>query len=308
MANNLYPLEVELDEKKILRLMQVFKSAQKEIEKEILTATDFGVANRKAILAQIDEIVDELAEETGTIVQKEIPFYYENGAKIANRQLKNIGADVAINEGFNRVHRQAIQALVDDTARAFAESMVGIKRNSRVMLGKAVRERITQRMAKGLISGEALEDVKNGIKEEIREKGIASLKDKANRTWTLDRYSEMLFRTKSVEARNRGLVNRMAEYNYDLVQVSNHNSSHDACRVWEGRILSITGDTKGYPTVAEAENKGLFHPNCKHAINVLIPSLARKTEAYNPDERTRIISKSEIEKATRLERDDLPRK
>jgi hypothetical protein len=117
----------------------------------------------------------------------------------------------------------------------------------------------------------------------------------------------MLFRTKAVEARNRGLANRMVEFNYDLVQVSNHNSTHEECRVWESRILSVSGATKGYPTVAKAEAAGLFHPNCKHAINVLIPSLARQTEAYNPDERTKVISKKEIEKATRLERGNLPK-
>ncbi len=303
---NLYPLEVELNQASLDKLIKVFVTAQHSIENELLTATDFGVANRKAIIAQIDSILEDLAEEADTIIQKELPLYYKDGAEIANKQLNNIGAPISVKSGFNRVHKEAIAALVDDTARAFGESMTGVDRNVRVLMGKRIRQEITQKMAKGLIAGDALKDVKGSIKQEILEKGVSALKDRSGKSWSLDRYTEMLFRTKAVEARNRGLINRVTEYGYDLVQVSNHNSAHEECRVWEGRILSTTGATKGYPTVAEAEAAGLFHPNCKHAINVLIPSLARETEAYNPDERTRVISKAEIEKATHLERGNIP--
>jgi len=74
----------------------------------------------------------------------------------------------------------------------------------------------------------------------------------------------------------------MVENDFDLVQVSAHGGC-DLCAPWEGAILSISGDTPGYPTVDEAEASGLFHPNCKHAINTLIPDLAAATDAYNPN-------------------------
>lgn len=303
----MYPLQVEINEKNILKLQKTFKRAQAAIEREIFNATDFGVANRQNILSQIDAIVDDLAIKVDGFVQKELPLYYDRGLEDADKQLKNVGAELGLSEKFNLVHQDAILALVDDTARAFAESMTGVKRSARTVLGKAVREEITQAIAKGLIGGEATRSVKGAIKELVREQGISALVDKGGKKWTLDRYSEMLFRTKAVEARNRGLANRMVEFNYDLVQVSNHNSEHRECAYWEGRILSVTGQTKGYPTVAQAEAGGLFHPNCKHAINALIPSLARQTEAYNPDERTKVIGKAEIEKATKLERENLPK-
>lgn len=303
----MYPLRVEINEENILKLQKVYKAAQLEIEKEITGATDFGVANRKAILAQIDAILEELAAQTDEFIQKELPLYYENGAAIANRQLKNVGAPVNLKEGFNRIHKEAVAAIVDETSRAFAESLTGITRNANTLLGKYVREQITQRMAKGIIGGEALKDVKNGIKSVIQEQGVTMFIDRGGKSWSLDRYTEMLFRTKAVEARNRGLANRMAEYEYDLVQVSDHLGECELCRPWEGRILSVTGATKGYPTVAEAEANGLFHPNCRHAINALIPSLAKETRAYYPEEKTRVISKAEIEKATKLGRPSLPK-
>ena len=38
---------------------------------------------------------------------------------------------------------------------------------------------------------------------------------------------------------------------------------------WEGRIVSLTGATDGFPTMEEAKADGLFHPNCTHRIEYL---------------------------------------
>lgn len=292
---SLYPLQVEVSPQDIERLTRVYIAAQKHIEKEIKTATNFGVANRKALLGQIDAILNNLAEKTDKTINEVIPKYYKMGADTANAQLKNFGAPIELSESFNAIHQEAIAALVDDTATAFGESLTGVSRSVNNLLGKATRNLITEKMAEGAIGGKSLRDVKLMIKGLLQEQGIAALKDKGGRTWTLDRYSEMLFRTKTVEARNRGLANRMVEYDYDLVQISSHNSDHEECRIWEGRILSLRGNTKGYPTISQAESEGLFHPNCKHAMNTLIPSLARMTAAYYPDEKTKYISEAEIE-------------
>lgn len=301
----MYPLQVEIDQKDIDRLTRVYVTAQKSIEKELLTATDWGIANRKSILAQIDSILNQLATETDGVINDVIPKYYKVGAKDANSQLRNIKAPIDLTAGFNTIHQEAIASLIDDTATAFGESLTGVSRSVNTLLGKATRDMITQKMAEGMISGKALREVKTMIKGIIAEDGVSALKDKAGHSWSLDRYSEMLFRTKTVEARNRGLANRLAEYDLDLVQVSSHGAT-DVCGDWEGRILSLTGQTDGYPTLEEAEADGLFHPNCKHAINTLIPSLAKETNAYYPDEETQVVSKAEIEKATKLEIPNLP--
>jgi hypothetical protein len=284
----MYPTQVEISESNILKITNTFKASYKDIVREITTATNFGVANRRAILRQIEYILTDLGTDVHEFIKEEIPSYYESGADEAILQLRNVGAPIKIREGFNRVHKEAIFALVDDTSRAFGESLTGVARSANQLLGKATRDAITQNMATGITAGKSLREVKKTIVGTIQQQGLDALIDKSGRTWTLDRYSEMLFRTKAVEARNRGLMNRIVENGYDLVQVSAHGAT-DVCGQWEGKILSATGETKGYPTVADAEAGGLFHPNCKHAINVLIPSLSRKTSAYDPNEETKFI-------------------
>jgi len=280
----LFSQRAEVDEKKIASLTKTFKNTYKDIFREILTATDFGVNNRRAILGQIEVILADLGVNVQEFIEKEITGAYEVGAGQAVSQLKRVGADVPISSGFNLVNKDAIAALVDDTGLSFAESLQGINRSASRLLGKATKELVTEQIAKGVISGDALRTVRQQIKGILQEQGLEAIVDKAGRKWSLDRYAETLFRTKVVEARNRGMANRMVENGYDLVQVSSHGTAHTGprgCARWEKKILSITGQTKGYPTLAEAEQAGLFHPGCQHAINVLIPSLARKTKAYD---------------------------
>lgn len=288
----MYPSQVEVTPENIQKLTNTLKEAYASILQEISTATDFGVANRKAILSRIEAKLQELGVDVQTFLEEQLTAQYISGANDAVKQLKNVGADVGVSTGFNSLHTQAIAALVDDASRSFGETLTGIDRSAQLLLGRVSREVITQKLAEGIIGGKATKEVVKIIKQTLQEQGLAALIDKGGRTWQLDTYAEMLYRTKSVEARNRGLINRMVENDYDLVQVSTHFTDHAACAVWEGQILSARGATPGYQTVADAEAAGLFHPNCKHAINVLIPSLASLTRAYDPNTPTLILGKN----------------
>lgn len=279
----MFPQEVELNEENIAKLTSVYKQAYAQIVTEITSASNFGIANRKAILTQIEDILQDMGGEIDSLITTEITSAYHEGAGQGAKQLEHIGADVDISTGFNRIHKEAILALVDDTSRSFGESIQGVNRSAQLLLNKGVRDQITQQMALGKIGGKALKEVKNTVTGILENEGLDALIDKAGHSWTLDRYAEMLIRTKSVEARNRGLANRIAENGYDLVQVSSHGAD-DVCADWEGKILSVTGDHPTYSSVADAEADGLFHPNCKHAINVLIPKLAIETSAYDTEE------------------------
>jgi hypothetical protein len=288
-----FPVRVEFDEKTTAKLIKLFKRAEKQIVSEISTATDFGAFNRRVILAQIEAILTNLGVDVNVFLQEELPEYYKDGADDAVKQLKAGGAEVAVERGFNLLHQEAITALIDDTARAFGQSFTSANNSVRRIINEAVQEEITFTLAEGTISGKSLRKIKRNVKGVLEEEGINALVDRAGRKWSLDRYSEMLIRTKGVEARNTGLANRLAENGYDLVQVSSHGADDEECAPWEGEILSLTGNTKGYPTLAEAEATGLFHPNCKHAINALVPELAALTKAYDPNEKTKVVSAKE---------------
>ncbi len=288
MPTVLFPTEVPVDEAAIDKLIRTYRNAYRQILKEIDSATAWGAANRRQILDQIEAILQQLGDDVGRYIETEIPKQYIAGSNDAVAQLKAIGVDPKFSIGFNRIHQQAIAALVSDTASAFGESLTGVNRSAKLLMNQATKQAITQSLATAQIQGTARQEIAKQLKFLIREQGLDALVDKAGHSWTLDRYTDMLIRTKSSEARNTGLANRMLQNGNEFVQVSDHNSDHKACAVWEGKILSLTGKTKQINgvqihTVVEAQEAGLFHPNCKHAINAINIELAQQTRAYDPE-------------------------
>lgn len=279
----LFPLEVGVGDKEIEKLTTMYKNAYKRIVSEIKGASDFGVYNRKAILGQIEIILEDLGADVQDFIEKEVPKNYLLGTKQAVKQLNSFGAGLVVDQELNKLHTEAINMLVGDTLSAFGDSISGVKKSATQLLNKAVKEQIKMQMAEGISAGKTLKGVKTYLSGVLAENDLTSLVDKAGREWTLDRYTEMLVRTKTAEARNRGLLNRSAELDHDLVQVSDHNTDCPVCGPWEGEIISLTGKTPGYPTLAEAEADGLFHPNCRHAINVYDAEFAGRLREYNPD-------------------------
>ena len=60
----LYPKEVSVNEANLARLIKTYTQAQESIVNELATATDWGVANRKQLLAQIDAVLEDLNKQT----------------------------------------------------------------------------------------------------------------------------------------------------------------------------------------------------------------------------------------------------
>lgn len=203
------------------------------------------------------------------------------GINIIDKKLLT-AAGQTVQVGFTNINQGAVEALVSDAQKSFGDALSTVNRSARQIFNKATQQAIKDRLATGEVVGLDRVKIAKDIQQIVSDQGVAALTDRAGRQWTLDRYAEMLTRTKIVEARNTGLGNKMAENGYDLVQVSDHGAK-DVCGDWEGKVLSLTGNTEGYPTVDEATSDGLFHPNCEHAINAVVADLSSETKGYNTD-------------------------
>lgn len=275
-------------------LIKLYKSAYQDTVETITYATEAGKIQKARVMATIKANLADLGQDVDKWAKETIPQYYLDGANKAIVDLRKQGVDLTKTTGMAVVNKSSIEALVSSTSDALYQAITGIQRNAGNIINDAVRQQNNFIIADGKLKGEALKTISSGVKQTIKDNGIDALTDSAGRSWSFDRYAEMLARTKAVESRNTGLANRMLQNGYDLVQVTDTGSSHPACADWEGEILSLTGNTPGYPTVSDAEADGLFHPNCQHAINVIQPDLAEQTIAYdnpfdyeaaaNPDE------------------------
>ncbi len=272
---------VQIREGKLDDLVAIYKGAYKQVVETIIDATTSGKIQKARTLVVIRQHLTELGVNVDEWVKTEIPKYYLDGSATVVNDLRALGVDVTKGSGFAVVNRQAIAALTDETALAFAQGITGIYRNANNVLSQALKQQLNAIIAQGKLTGEDRRTISASVTSKLKEDGLGALVDKGGRTWDFDVYSRMLVRTKATESRNQGLTNRMLASGYDLVQVTRHATEHPACAVWEGKILSLTGRTTGYPTLQEAKDGGLFHPNCKHAINAINPALAARTKAYN---------------------------
>src|SRR5487761_215261 len=97
-----FPQKVGVPDASTQRLISTIQSSYRQIVSEINGATNFGVANRKAILAQINVELTKLGVDVTEFLKSELPAYYKSGANEAVLQLKSIGAGVTVADGFNK--------------------------------------------------------------------------------------------------------------------------------------------------------------------------------------------------------------
>lgn len=272
-------------------LIVLYKYTYSRMVKEITTATEAGKINKARVMARINAELTALGVNVDEWVKRDIPQYYLDGANVAIQDLRALGIDVSKSTNFAIINQEAIKALTDEVALSFAQGITALSRNARRTLDDTFKRQLNFIIAQGKLTGDTRKEISNALKQRLQDEGIQSITDRGGREWSFDTYTRMLARTKAVEARNQGLINRMLSVGYDLVQVTRHNSTHKACRDLEGKILSITGATPAgtklpggfevWGTLDAAKAHGLFHPNCEHAINVFNADLAAKTKVYD---------------------------
>ena len=104
----------------------------------------------------------------------------------------------------------------------------------------------------------------------MAERGITGFVDAAGKRWNMETYAEMIARTTPRQAMIEGTKNRLLEHGHDLAEIIGGigENTCETCEAWDGRIVSLTGKTSGYPTLDEARDAGVFHPQCTHNIAI----------------------------------------
>ena len=93
------------------------------------------------------------------------------------------------------------------------------------------------------------------------------------RKWKRGNYFNMLNRSVSAQVARDSYNDTLISENRDLVQIIGglSSNSHEACRRWVGRVVSLTGATPGYPPLSQYISEGGFHPNCVHTTVYMSP-------------------------------------
>ena len=175
-----------------------------------------------------------------------------------------ISVSTVLNSAEFSPHLSAINALLSDAYLDFGGAMTSFVRSGEKVLNDALKRQIRSTLIEGRLEGKAIKDIKKTVRETFENRGFIGLTDRGGRQWSLDRYSEMLTRTHIIRANNEGAINRARDFSIDIVEISTHFTQCPICKPYEGKIFSISGKSKNYPSLDG--NEPPYHPNCKHSV------------------------------------------
>jgi hypothetical protein len=250
----------------INRLVKFYEQAEREILDRLNRA--LLRANKTEYLVQmkreIEAILQQLREGNRTWCTEAIPRVYSQGLYSADAMLKDTGTTGKA--GFGAIHQQAAQVLAENAFQRFEDVAQVIGRQ----VNDIYRELALENVRGTVVGYDTWKQTARRFREQLAERGVTGFKDRAGKMWNMRTYTEMHARTVCMQAHLEGTANRLVEQGHDLVKVSTHRGACELCRPFEGKILSITGKTPGYPTLEEAKAAGLFHVNCRHAYGISI--------------------------------------
>lgn len=135
-------------------------------------------------------------------------------------------------------------------------------------------EKISELIDQGIRSGDSRQKVSQKLLNYFRSLfGDMQFIRINNRNYNTKYYAELVGRTWLRDLQSEATVNMANQYTMDLVEVSDHGTTTEICKKYEGKVYSISGKTK---TVAGVQVRPLkarppFHPNCWH--NMFVTSL-----------------------------------
>ncbi|MDC3413970.1 phage minor capsid protein [Terrihalobacillus insolitus] len=266
-------------ERDINRLIRTYKNAIKEVLIILESLSTYGKekdiskAQMEAVLAQLSVLLRDLDKETESWVKEQVTKAFQNGqaeSVIAAGEAKTLD-EAAKLASMSALVTQTLQAMIDDTFEDLLYANQKMKRETVKMVRAVVAEQMRTKAAEGMGRNTTRNAIVQALtKKELRERfdveGNVAIIDKAGRRWKLETYAEMVTRTKMLQAHVEGTRVEALERGIDLAIISSHGAK-DACRWYEGQIISMNGQTEGFLKYEDLRKSNLiFHPNCKHKI------------------------------------------
>lgn len=243
-------------DKQAQQLITLLKTAELQLEAAIARAVASGAigteANRRRQLDLIRQFLVQVQNQTVGKAAEVIVEAYRNGLVIADGEFKG---------NFNSIHQEAVNVLVQNLVSRINDSITTVGRT----VDDIFRRETLRQSALGLIESGTRREATERLKQTLIDQGKTSFVDAAGRHWNLDRYVSMAVRTTSREATTQATLMRFAERGIDLVTISEHPTSCDICKPYQGKTWSLTG-TRRYEKLDVFPP---FHPNCRH---VLLPA------------------------------------
>lgn len=267
---------------------------------------NYSVKQLQTAKASVIQILSDLDSASSQWASEAVPAVYTIAVEEARGDL---GASVS--GQFGTVHRQAAQILAETSYSRIADVLT--------LAGRQVTDiwrqvQLGRNLAGGALGYETWRQTRDKLQQSLRDGGITAFVDRSGKKWNLKSYASMLSRTELMNVHNEAKRTEFMEHGEDLVIVSSHPGTCEKCAPWQGRVLSLSGKTSGYPTLDQAKEAGLFHPNCRHSYSLYIPDEGEtaadthvKESAWRAEADAEDVAWREAEEEKRREKEEAKR-
>ena len=270
-------------------IVRAFGAVQSEMRRSLGSLDVGAFSETKAGKVKRDLIgsIDALAVYAARWATRAVRVRYQDEQGTVRNRLEMIGAKR--NRDFNkRRHTQAMErssdAILKDYMKATASMKMlvgqyieGLRRHNASLMqaqefdasglgaladeyiGSLVANAIANNQARGVIGREIMA----WLRRNLADGNYITI---GTRRFEVRAYSEMVARTRMIEASTEAVKEMSAEYESDLVEFSTHDNPCEECAALEGQIFSISGDDPEYPALT-SDVEPPVHPNCEHNLN-----------------------------------------
>lgn len=300
------------------QLEKYYKKALLKIT-SMLVATDpedlLRVEIYESIIRQLTFIVNELNENSRSWIEETLTdaFGHSQASALVTMGLAKDIVEAKGNLQFSLLSRRRIEAMIDDT---FEDVLKATNKMSSDMK-KLVREvqaevlRVNTALQRGTVtSARDLKTslMKEGFSKSLVEENWKGIVDAGGNRWDLTTYTRMVARTKLQQVQIEGARLQALENDTDLAIISGHGAK-DACRHFEGMLISLEGRTKGYMTLASVRASNLiFHPNCQHSVHPIGDVGALPNKLKDRAEKAQQSAERVLENPEQIRKEDAQRR
>lgn len=287
------PLAPNLIVELIKGIRDLFTAAEETLLRTLARHVERGVAGEswadrrylelQDLNRELDDLLDDLYADVPGAVERAMRMAYNRGTAAAVNDLEAGG----VGDGALTAPPvpPSVVAFVEATMNPLRDTPFRVRRWTNDVYDMVTRETTAQMLAGTMTRREA----SAAALKRYAQYGVTGFVDRSGRNWSLPSYAEMAARTQAAQAALQGQTDKLSSLGQDLVIVSDHLQECALCRPFEGRVLTITGRTRGtlsdgvevWGSITEAMAAGLYHANCRHSQGLYLPGITKpfgKTE------------------------------
>lgn len=269
-------------------LIGIYREAQTRLA-EIITG-NYGAGTRtyyNSVLKQLERLMKQLEAETGQYISTEIPRQYKKALDDTYAYFKRNNLQMKRPDMFSHIHSDAVSELANEMRYHINQgiSIAGrrVMRYLDTARDNALRQAGLRSAALKAAAGQTVADMQKDLMQRLANDGFLTVQyGTGKRAYQvgLDSYAAMVARSTTREAGNLARENQLTENGYDLMMMTEHYPTCEACAVLQGRVYSISGRDKRFPPLSRAFPSGYrnVHPNCRHVMTYWIEEMQSPEE------------------------------